>query len=157
MPTGRPGSNSLGKSMPKDDNVDLGAAHANERGFTLLELMLVAAILLVLAAIAAGRFTLAEVRAREAALSQDLAEMNKAIQNYTLDKEAAPTSLDDLVPQYLGKIPADPITGKNDWVTEDCNDLLSADQISTGICSVHSGSNDVSPFTNTPYSSWTTP
>ncbi|HXX71759.1 MAG TPA: prepilin-type N-terminal cleavage/methylation domain-containing protein [Candidatus Acidoferrum sp.] len=126
-----------------------------ERGFTLLELMVVVAILLVLLAIGAGRYQMATVRAREAALTQDLAEMNKAIQNYTLDKEAAPTSLDDLVSaQYLGRIPNDPVSDTNDWVTENCDALLSADQSLTGICSVHSGSNAVSPFTNTPYSSW---
>lgn len=128
--------------------------NTGERGFTLLELMIVVAILLVLAAIAAGRFTLAEVQAKESALKQDLAEMNTAIQNYTLDKEAAPNSLDDLVPQYLGRIPNDPITGTNDWVPDTCDTLLSVDQLSTGICSVHSGSNGVSPFTNTAYSSW---
>jgi general secretion pathway protein G len=137
--------------MWKDKNVKNDA----ERGFTLLEMMAVIAIILVLVTLGAGRYDLAIVRAREAALTQDLAEMNKAIQNYTLDKEAAPTSLDDLVQaQYLGRIPNDPITGTNDWVPENCDTLLSADQLSTGICSVHSGSNRVSPFTNTPYSSW---
>ena len=81
--------------------------------------------------------------------------MNKAIQNYTADKEAAPTSLDDLVQaQYLGKIPNDPITGTADWTTENCDLLVNADQTSTGICSVHSSSDRVSPFTKTPYSSW---
>lgn len=125
-----------------------------QRGFTLLELMIVVAILLVLLALGATRYNLAVVRAREAALSQDLDEMNKAIQDYTTDKEAAPSSLDDLVPQYLGRIPNDPISGTNDWITENCDDLLSADQVGTGICSVHSGSNDVSPITGVPYSSW---
>jgi len=131
------------------------ASRSTERGFTLLELMIVVTILMILLAIGAGRYQMAIVRAQEAALTQDLAEMNKAIQNYTLDKEAAPSSLDDLVSaQYLGRIPEDPITKTNDWVTENCDELLSADQTSTGICSVHSGSDKVSPFTNTPYSSW---
>lgn len=143
--------------MRKSNQVERDTARmrAAERGFTLLELMIVITILLVLLAIGAGRYQMAVVRAREAALTQDLAEMNKAVQNYTLDKEAAPSSLDDLVSaEYLGKIPNDPITGANDWVTENCDELLSADQTSTGICSVHSGSDKVSPFTNTPYSSW---
>jgi len=131
------------------------ASRSTERGFTLLELMIVVTILMILLAIGAGRYQMAIVRAQEAALSQDLSEMNKAIYNYTLDKEAAPSSLDDLVSaQYLGRIPEDPITKTNDWVTENCDELLSADQTSTGICSVHSGSDKVSPFTNTPYSSW---
>jgi general secretion pathway protein G len=124
-------------------------------GFTLLELMIVITIILILAAIGAGRYDLAVIRAHEAALTQDLAEMNKAIQNYTVDKEAAPTSLDDLVQaQYLGRIPEDPMTGARDWTADACDTLLSVDQTGTGICSVHSSSAKVSPFTNTPYSSW---
>jgi general secretion pathway protein G len=126
-----------------------------ERGFTLLEVLMVAAIIIILATMSAARYDQAMVRAHEAALSQDLSEMNKAIQNYTADKEAAPTSLDDLVQaQYLGRIPNDPITGTTDWTTENCNFLVNADQTSTGICSVHSSSDKISPFTNTPYSSW---
>jgi general secretion pathway protein G len=124
-------------------------------GFTLIELMLVIAIIFVLATLAAGRYEMAEVHAREAVLKQDLAEMNRAIQNYTEDKQQAPTSLDDLVQaHYLGRIPNDPITRTNDWVTENCDTYFSADQLSNGICSVHSGSDKVSPFENTPYSSW---
>jgi general secretion pathway protein G len=128
-----------------------------ERGFTLLELMAVMAILIILIALGAARYEQTIIRAREAALRQDLDEMNKAIQEYTTDKQAAPTSLEDLVqahPPYLGRIPNDPMTGKSDWVPEDCDILDSADQLSTGICSVHSSSDAVSPITNTPYSSW---
>jgi general secretion pathway protein G len=136
-----------------------GAEHkpARTNGFTLLELMAVMAILLVLIALGAARYEQTIVRAREAALRQDLDEMNKAIQEYTADKQAAPTSLDDLVqahPSYLGRIPNDPMTGKSDWVPENCDMLDSSDQLSTGICSVHSSSDSVSPTTDTPYSSW---
>jgi len=126
-----------------------------QRGFTLLELMAVITIILVLATIGAGRFDLAVIRAHEAALSQDLSVMNEAIQQYTRDKDAAPTSLDDLVQsQYIGKIPNDPMTGAPDWTAENCDLLLSADQTMTGICSVHSSSDKISPFTQTAYSSW---
>lgn len=126
-----------------------------QAGFTLLEILMVVAIIVILATIGTARYDQAMVRAHEAALTQDLSEMNKAIQNYTADKEAAPTSLDDLVQaQYLGKIPNDPITGTVDWTTENCDLLVNADQTSTGICSVHSSSDKVSPFTNTAYSSW---
>jgi len=124
-------------------------------GFTLLELMIVIAVLAVLTAISVPRIQQTLVRAREAALHQDLSEMRKAIQNYTRDKEAAPAALDDLVSaHYLGEIPADPITRQKDWNTETCSDLLSADQISGGICDVHSASDKVSPFESRPYSSF---
>lgn len=126
-----------------------------QAGFTLLEVLMVVTIIIILATIGTARYDQAMVRAHEAALTQDLSEMNKAIQNYTADKEAAPTSLDDLVQaQYLGRIPNDPITGAADWTTENCDLLVNADQTSTGICSVHSSSDKVSPYTKTPYSSW---
>jgi general secretion pathway protein G len=135
----------------------LGAKWVTVGGFTLLELMAVMAILIILIALGAAHYEQTIIRAREAALRQDLDEMNKAIQEYTTDKQAAPTSLDDLVqahPSYLGRIPNDPMTGKSDWVPENCDVLDSSDQLSTGICSVHSSSDSVSPITNTPYSSW---
>ncbi|HVB56630.1 MAG TPA: type II secretion system protein [Candidatus Acidoferrales bacterium] len=132
-----------------------GPSDSNPRGFTLLELMIVMAIILVLATIGAGRYEQAIVRAHEAALKQDLFVMRNAIQQYTLDKEAAPSSLDDLVTAgYLREVPLDPITRQKDWNTSSDDILLSPDQTSTGITDVHSQSDKISPFENTPYSSW---
>jgi general secretion pathway protein G len=126
-----------------------------QHGFTLIELMIVMAIILVLATIASVHYRNAVLRSREAVLKTDLKVMNDAINFYTRDKEAAPQSLDDLVSaQYLGAIPPDPITGAKDWVTANCDYLLDPDQTITGICSVHSASDAVSPFENTPYSTW---
>jgi len=141
----------------KSENNQIDQREIRERGFTLLEVMAVMAILLVLIALGVARYVQAEIHAREAALSTDLDEINQAIQEYTRDKAAAPTSLDDLVhsdPPYLGKIPVDPMTGAADWVPDNCSDLLSTDQLSTGICHVHSASNKSSPFNNKPYSEW---
>ena len=124
-------------------------------GFTLLEVIIVLTIIVILATLAAGSYKQSLVRANEAALHQDLSEMRKAIDNYTLDKEAAPTSLDDLVSaQYLHDVPLDPMTHQRYWYTQECDTLLSPDQTASGICEVHSTSQDVSPFENTPYSSW---
>jgi len=123
-------------------------------GFTLLELIAVMTIMVVLLALGVVRYEQSIVRAREAALTTDLDELNHAVQEYTRDKNEAPNSVDDLVPQYLGKLPIDPMTGAADWVGENCQILDSTDQISTGICTVHSASNKVSPFNNKPYSSW---
>ena len=126
-----------------------------QRGFTLIELMIVMAIILVLATIASVHYRNAVLRSREAVLKTDLKVMNDAINFYTRDKEAAPQSLDDLVSgQYLGAIPNDPMTQTKDWVTVNCDTLLDPDQTITGICSVHSASDAVSPFENTPYSTW---
>jgi general secretion pathway protein G len=131
------------------------ACRRSERGFTLLEIMVVLAIFLILMTIAAGSYERSVTHAKEAALHQDLSEMRKAIDDYTMDKEAAPNSLDDLVSaEYLHEVPTDPVSGSKDWTTDDCDSLLSPDQTSTGICNVHSGSNDVSPLENSAYSSW---
>ena len=142
-------------ARPNNTRLGRGRQRGLASGFTLLELMIVIALIAILAALSVGRYEQIVVRAREAALHQDLSEMRKAIQNYTRDKEAAPASLDDLVSaQYLGAIPADPITHQKDWNPEYCSDLLSAEQTSGGICDVHSASDTVSPFEKTPYSSW---
>src|SRR6202030_4712999 len=66
-------------------------------GFSLLEMLIVITIILILAGIAAGRYEKSVLRAKEATLKQDLFVMRQAIQQYTLDKEAGPSSLDDLV------------------------------------------------------------
>lgn len=125
-----------------------------QRGFTLIELMIVISIIFILVGIAAVNYRHAVLRAREAVLHQDLVEMRKAIDSYTLDKEAAPQSLDDLVPQYLRAVPTDPITQQKDWVPVIEDVVLSPDQATSGITDVHSGAPGVSPFENTPYNTW---
>ncbi|HVC00322.1 MAG TPA: type II secretion system protein [Candidatus Dormibacteraeota bacterium] len=124
-------------------------------GFTLLEMMIVVAIMLILMSIGAGRYEMSITRAREAALEQDLSVMRRAIDQYTIDKQQPPQSLDDLVSAgYLRGIPIDPFTRRPDWQTSEDEVALTPDQTQFGITDVHSSSNKVSPFTNTPYSSW---
>lgn len=124
-------------------------------GFTLLELMIVITIILILASMAAVRYDRSVLRSKEAALHQDLSVMRQAIEQYTLDKEQAPQSLDDLVTaEYLRQVPVDPITGGKDWNVTTSDILLSPEQSSAGISDVHSSSDKISPFENTPYSTW---
>jgi general secretion pathway protein G len=125
-----------------------------EGGFTLIELMIVMAIIVILIGIAAGNYSKSVLRSKEAVLKQDLQEMRKAVDNYTMDKQAAPQSLDDLAPQYLHVIPVDPITNAKDWVPVVDSVVLTPDQASSGITDVHSGSDKVSPFENTAYNTW---
>ncbi len=133
----------------------LFARNRRGRGFTLLELMIVMAIILILATIGAGRYEQALTRSNEAALKQDLFVMRNAIQQFTLDKEAGPTSLDDLVMSgYLRDVPRDPITRQKEWMTSSDDLLSDPDQTTMGITDVHSSSDAVSPFENTPYSTW---
>jgi general secretion pathway protein G len=124
-------------------------------GFTLLELMIVITIIMILAAIAGERYDRSVQHAREATLKQDLFVMRTAIQNYTLDKQAAPSSLDDLVSaKYISSIPTDPMTKAKDWKTDSDDVMLTPEQTSGGITDVHSASAGVSPFENTPYNTW---
>src|ERR1700684_2457785 len=131
------------------------AGKRGERGLTLSELMCVIAIILILATISAGHYEKSVVRAKETTLHTDLKVMRDAIQHYTEDKEMAPSSLEDLVSaHYIQQIPSDPMTNAKDWVTSSEEFDLSPEQSSSGITDVHSASDTVSPFENTPYSSW---
>lgn len=125
-------------------------------GFTLLELMVVITLILILASFAFPTFHVAVVHAREAVLRDDLFTLRKLIDEFTIDKQRPPTSLDELVEAgYLrGGIPADPFTGSNQtWTTDIENVPISPDQAAAGIVDVHSGSDDIS-LDGTPYSSW---
>ncbi len=125
-------------------------------GFTLLEMMIVIAIIFILVGIAAARYDRSVLRAKEAALKSDLKAMRDAIENYTLDKQAPPQSLDDLVSgqfKYLREIPTDPITRRKDWVPAFEDVVLASDQSTTGLTDVHSASEAVSSD-GTPYNTW---
>jgi general secretion pathway protein G len=80
-------------------------------------------------------------RAPEAALKLDLFTIRIAIENYTLDKDRGPKSVQDLVSgHYLKEIPIDPFTHKKDWVPDITDPDLRTDQTVTEIASVHSAS-----------------
>ena len=116
----------------------------NEAGFTLMELMIVMMIIGVLTTLAIPSFVSAVRSAKEAVLKEDLHVMRAAIDSYTMDKQKAPQSLDDLVQEgYLKVIPEDPMTKARDtWVTDVSDSLHSLDQTDPGIDDVHSGSQE---------------
>jgi general secretion pathway protein G len=127
----------------------------SESGFTLIELMIVMAIILVLTTMAVPSYVGAIKHAREAVLKEDLSTMRAAIDSYTMDKQKAPQSLDDLVQNgYLRAIPQDPMTHANDtWVTDTSDAMYSIDETEPGITDVHSGSQETASD-GQPYSSW---
>jgi general secretion pathway protein G len=129
--------------------------HRKEAGFTLVELMIVMAIVGVLAVVAIPSYVGAVRQAREAVLKEDLHVMRAAIDSYTADKQKAPQSLDDLVSEgYLKKIPVDPMTRAADtWQTTTSDALHSVDQTDPGIDDVHSGSQEQGSD-GQPYSEW---
>ena len=91
------------------------------RGFTLIELVVVIAIVALLVSIAAPRYFTSVERARENALRSSLAVMRNAIDQFATDRGRYPESLAELVEaRYLRKIPDDPVTGRRDsWVAVD--------------------------------------
>lgn len=84
---------------------------SGKRGFTLIELTIVMAIIALLLTFALPRYFEGLDRAREAALRQDLKTMREAIEQFHGDRGVYPENLEDLVAQrYLRAIPADPIS-----------------------------------------------
>ena len=126
-----------------------------DAGFTLIELMIVMAIIGVLAMVAVPSYIQAIKHAREAVLMEDLRTLRSAIDSYTMDKQKAPQSLEDLVQeQYLKKIPEDPITHSDTtWVTDTSDSYHSLDQTDPGVDDVHSGSNETGSDGQS-YSTW---
>jgi general secretion pathway protein G len=126
-----------------------------DAGFTLVELMIVMAIIGVLAVVAVPSYISALRHAREAVLKEDLHILRSAIDSYTMDKQKAPQALDDLVQEgYLKSIPEDPMTrSTSTWVTDSSDALHSLDQTDPGIDDVHSGSQEMGSD-GQPYSTW---
>jgi len=126
----------------------------SQRGFTLLEMMIVISIILILVGIAAGMYQQSIRRARESVLKTDLQTMRNAIDNYTMDKLQAPQSLQDLADaHYLRELPIDPITQQRDWVAHFGDTLISPEQTGTGLDDVHSNSDQIGSD-GTPYNTW---
>lgn len=126
-----------------------------QRGFTLIELMVVMAIISVLLAIALPIYQKSILRARESVLKSNLFTLRTTIDEYTVDKQKAPESLQTLVSEgYLRQIPQDPITNSDQtWrvIMEDTP--IGGNNSSPGIFDVKSGSEKTS-LEGTPYSNW---
>jgi general secretion pathway protein G len=126
----------------------------NHRGFTLIEMMIVISLILILISIAVPAYNRAILRAKEATLRQDLFTLRDVIQQYTLDKQKAPQTLDDVKQAgYIREIPVDPFTGETNWTLDMEDALLAVDQQEPGIWDIHSSSN-LSAMDGTAYSSW---
>lgn len=131
------------------------ATHPTEQGFTLLELMIVMVVIGLLAAIAIPSYTNNIRNAKEAVLKEDLHTIRTAIDSYTVDKQKAPQSLDDLVQAgYLKTMPVDPFTKRSDsWVPVQDDSMSNIDQTESGIDDVHSGAQQTASD-GTSYSTW---
>jgi general secretion pathway protein G len=128
---------------------------SGQRGFTLIELMVVISIIVILMSVAIPRYQASILRARETVLRDDLYTLRSVIDQYTLDKQKAPQSLQDLVDSgYLKQLPIDPFTNTRDsWVPVTDESIMSPDQSQPGIVDVHSSSEQKSSE-GTAYSTW---
>jgi len=123
-------------------------------GFTMVELMIVMAIIVILISIAIPQYQKAIIRAKESVLRNNLTTLRNVIDEYTYDKQKAPQSLQDLVSAgYLREIPIDPITGSNSWHTIMEDALQSVNQTEPGIFDVKSES-DKTGLDGTPYADY---
>ncbi|HYM78296.1 MAG TPA: prepilin-type N-terminal cleavage/methylation domain-containing protein [Candidatus Dormibacteraeota bacterium] len=125
-----------------------------DQGFTLLELMIVISMIMILMSVAVPIYNQAIVQARESVLRSNLATLRNVISQYTLDKQKAPQSLDELVTAgYLRQVPIDPMTRQPNWEVVQEDVLMAVDQQEPGITDVHSASSNTASD-GTAYSTW---
>jgi len=117
-------------------------------------MLIVISLILILLSIAVPMYHQSVIKARESVLREDLFQMRQLISQYTLDKQKAPQSLDDLIQGgYIKLIPNDPMTNLPNWEVVQEDTLLSIDQQEPGIIDVKSASGATSTE-GTAYSSW---
>ena len=121
-----------------------------QAGFTLIEMMIVVAIISILATMAMPGFQRQLIRAKETSLRRSLFIMRDTIDQHFADHGRYPDVLQDLVDQkYIRQLPMDPFTGRADsWIT------IPPEGFAEGnVYDVHSGSNKVS-LDGVPYNEW---
>lgn len=142
------GKNNLGRTNRRTRR------NNSSRGFTLLELMVVISMIMILMAVAVPVYNQSIVQARESVLRSNLSTLRNVISQYTLDKQKAPQSLDDLVTAgYLRQIPLDPMTRQPNWEPKQEDVMMAVDQQEPGITDVHSASSGTASD-GTAYSTW---
>ena len=126
----------------------------NSRGFTLIEMMVVISVMVILLSMAIPIYSASIRQAREEAFRQNLETLNRVIIQYTLDKQKAPKSLEDLKSAGYIESVLDDVTGSKTWESEeDDSTIMSIGQTEGGLYGVHSASNKVGS-NGKAYSEW---
>lgn len=126
-----------------------------QRGFTIIELMVVLTIIGILSSIAVNLHKKSIIKAREAVLKENLFQMREALEQYYADKSRYPSDLETLVEDgYVRKIPVDPFTKTSDsWDVIYEDPVMDDPDYETGVYDVRSGS-DQQALDGTYYSEW---
>jgi general secretion pathway protein G len=126
-----------------------------EAGFTMIELLVVLALIVILASMGMTQYRNSVVHAKEAVLKTDLAQFRDAIDQYYADKNQWPSTLDALVSEgYLRKLPEDPFTkSATTWQTVPAEPDPNNPSAEVGVYDIKSGS-DATALDGTKYSDW---
>ena len=125
------------------------------RGFTLVELLIVISLISILAAMGLVQYRNSVVAAKESTLKTDLFRLRDAIDQYYADKGKYPSSLDSLVSDgYMRRIPEDPFTKSADsWVTVPAEPDPNNPSAEPGVYDVKSGAQGTS-LDGSSYTDW---
>jgi general secretion pathway protein G len=125
------------------------------RGFTMIELLVVLALIVILASMGMAQYRSSVVHAKESVLKDDLFKMRDAIDQYYADKNQWPNALDALVSEgYLRKLPEDPFTkSATTWQTVPAEPDPNNPSAEVGVYDVKSGS-EATALDGTKYADW---
>lgn len=123
-------------------NIVTGIRGRSAAGFTMVELLIVMALVVILASVGMTQYKNSVTRTQEAVLTEDLFRMRDALDQFYADKNKWPSDLAELVSEgYIREIPTDPMTkSKDTWQTKTAEPDANNPASTGGISDVHSGS-----------------